>query len=102
VPVNITASIFLARRYGAPGPLMALFVVSLAIQVIPSLIFVNRRERAEEVVQLDLGGMPGMTGEPVMATAGAPLATLPVVDRPVVHRQTRQKPVKQKPGRHRA
>ncbi|HET6153740.1 MAG TPA: oligosaccharide flippase family protein [Marmoricola sp.] len=107
VPVNITASIFLARRYGAPGPLMALFVVSLAIQVIPSLIFVNRRERASEGVQLELDGplgspeRLGVPGHPEPAMA-AMAPALPVVDRPVVARPTRQKPVRQKPGRHRA
>jgi O-antigen/teichoic acid export membrane protein len=52
VPANITASIFLAREYGAPGPLMALFGVSLVVQVIPSLIFVSRRSRSGELVKV--------------------------------------------------
>lgn len=52
VPANITASIFLAREYGAPGPLMALFVVSLTVQVIPSMIFVSRRNRSGTAVEV--------------------------------------------------
>lgn len=52
VPTNISASIWLAGKYGAPGPLIALFAVSLVVQVIPSLIFVSRRERTGAVVQV--------------------------------------------------
>ncbi|MFL6024472.1 MAG: lipopolysaccharide biosynthesis protein [Marmoricola sp.] len=51
-PTNIIASIFLARAYGALGPLIALLAVSLLVQVIPSLIFVSRRERAQQVIEL--------------------------------------------------
>lgn len=52
VPTNIAGSIWLAREYGAPGPLMSLFVVSLVVQVIPSLIFVRRRERRRQVIEI--------------------------------------------------
>jgi len=52
VPANIALSIWLAGEYGAPGPLMALFVVSLVVQVIPALIFVRRRERSQQVIEL--------------------------------------------------
>lgn len=52
VPANISASIWLAGEYGAPGPLISLFVVSLVVQVIPSLIFVRRRERAGGVIEI--------------------------------------------------
>lgn len=51
-PTNVVASIFLARAYGAPGPLIALLLVSVFVQVIPSLIFVSRRERARETIQI--------------------------------------------------
>jgi len=51
-PTNIIASVFLAREYGAPGPLIALLLVSLTVQVIPSLIFVSRRERAKAVIEI--------------------------------------------------
>lgn len=52
VPTNIAGSIWLAGEYGAPGPLMSLFVVSLVVQVIPSLIFVRRRERSRQVIEI--------------------------------------------------
>lgn len=52
VPANITSSIWLAREYGALGPLISLFVVSLVVQVIPSLLFVRRRERNREFIEL--------------------------------------------------
>ncbi|MEO6884809.1 MAG: hypothetical protein ABI232_00790 [Jatrophihabitantaceae bacterium] len=45
VPVNIGFSVFLARHLGAPGPLIALFVVSLTLQVIPALFYARRREQ---------------------------------------------------------
>ncbi len=52
VPTNIGCSIWLAREYGALGPLISLLVVSLAVQVIPALIFVRRRERSRQVIEI--------------------------------------------------
>ncbi|MCW2785466.1 MAG: polysaccharide biosynthesis protein [Marmoricola sp.] len=66
VPANISTSIWLARQYGAPGPLMSLFVVSVVVQVIPSLVFVRRRSRSGAPVELGLGVS---AGEPVPAGA---------------------------------
>lgn len=52
VPANISTAIWLASEFGAPGPLISLLVVSLVVQVIPSLIFVRRRERSNKVIEI--------------------------------------------------
>ncbi|WP_110208501.1 lipopolysaccharide biosynthesis protein [Nocardioides daejeonensis] len=46
LPTNVIVSIFLSREFGAIGPLLSLLIVSTTIQVVPILIYSNRRERA--------------------------------------------------------
>jgi O-antigen/teichoic acid export membrane protein len=50
VPVNLYASVVLARQWGAPGPLVSMLVVGLVVQIIPWLAFSIRRSRSGEVI----------------------------------------------------
>ncbi|HEY9562524.1 MAG TPA: hypothetical protein VIR30_02030 [Nocardioides sp.] len=52
VPCNITLSILLSERMGAPGPLVSLIIVSTVVQVIPVSIFARRRSRSGEEIAL--------------------------------------------------
>lgn len=52
LPTNIAMSIWLSEVLGAPGPLVSLLIVSLLVQVIPTLIYSIRRERAPELIQI--------------------------------------------------
>jgi hypothetical protein len=44
-PLNVLVSILLAKRYGAPGPLLASCIVCALVQIIPIGIYAQRRER---------------------------------------------------------
>jgi O-antigen/teichoic acid export membrane protein len=44
-PLNVLVSIALAKRYGAPGPLLASCIVCALVQIIPIGIYAQRRER---------------------------------------------------------
>lgn len=46
LPINIGLSILLAQRYGAPGPLLATFVVGLLVQTLPGVLYLRRASAA--------------------------------------------------------
>lgn len=52
VPLNIGLSIILSIRMGAPGPLLALLIVSTFVQVIPTAIYARRRALSGVQVRL--------------------------------------------------
>ncbi|PZS29887.1 MAG: hypothetical protein DLM58_14680 [Pseudonocardiales bacterium] len=43
LPINVGLSIALGKQMGAPGPLLATFIVGLLVQTIPAVIYANRR-----------------------------------------------------------
>jgi O-antigen/teichoic acid export membrane protein len=43
LPINVGLSIVLGKHLGAPGPLLATFIVSLLVQTIPTVVYANRR-----------------------------------------------------------
>jgi O-antigen/teichoic acid export membrane protein len=83
VPANLTLSVYWARSWGAPGPMLSMLVVSVVLQLVPWAVFAARRSRSGDVIGLGLETVPDV---PV---ADAPVVALPTA--PVL-----------RPGRHRA
>jgi O-antigen/teichoic acid export membrane protein len=71
VPANIAMSIWLSRSLGAPGPLVALLIVSTTVQVIPILLYSRRRERSGKLVVVT---EPDDAERVAAASIGIPLA----------------------------
>ncbi|PZS20042.1 MAG: hypothetical protein DLM57_02700 [Pseudonocardiales bacterium] len=43
LPINVGLSIILGKQMGAPGPLLATFIVGALVQTVPAIIYANRR-----------------------------------------------------------
>ena len=54
LPVNIGLSILFAQRLGASGPLFATAVASLVMLIIPALVYIRRRKRADATTGADV------------------------------------------------
>jgi O-antigen/teichoic acid export membrane protein len=46
VPLNVGLSVVLAQHLGAPGPLLATFIVGVIVQTVPGVIYANNRSSA--------------------------------------------------------
>jgi O-antigen/teichoic acid export membrane protein len=71
VPANLALSIWLSGSMGAPGPLVSLVIVSLTVQIIPTLLYSRGRERSGKpvlVIESD------SAERPVAPSIGMPLS----------------------------
>lgn len=50
VPLNLGLSVWLAKEWGAPGPLVSMLAVGLVVQIVPWVWFSVRRSRSGEAI----------------------------------------------------
>lgn len=53
VPANLGLSIYWARQWGAPGPMLSMLVVSVVLQLVPWAVFSVRRHGTDVDIGLD-------------------------------------------------
>ncbi|GAB2479044.1 lipopolysaccharide biosynthesis protein [Jatrophihabitans fulvus] len=76
LPLNVGLSIWFAKAYGAPGPLLATFLVGLFVQTLPALLFDRRRTVARADAPLPAAVAPRPRPRPGPAAPSRPQPSL--------------------------
>lgn len=87
VPANLGLSVYWGHRWGAPGPMLSMLVVSVVLQLVPWAVFAARRSRSSVAIGLGLETLPD---SPLVSEGPVLAVTAPVAaERPGKHRARR-------------